>query len=190
MLSGMKRLPPLMLVFLVAVSAFAQKRPFTIEDFYRVKPVSDLSLSHDGRSLAYVVATPDLPRGKRRSRIWIMGADGGNARAVTNGDHDSGPKWAPDGSTIAFVRETEGLTNIWLLPLSGGEARQLTKISTGVSGLVWSPDGKWIAFATDVYPKCNGDDACNKKIGDAWSNGKLKAHMADGGLLYRHWKTW
>src|SRR5260370_14230066 len=105
MLSGMKRPAMLALIFLIAASAFAQKRAFTIEDFYRVKAVSDLSLSRDGHSLAYVVATPDLPRGKRSSRIWIMGANGGTAPAVTNGDRDSSPTWSPYGNPFAFVRE-------------------------------------------------------------------------------------
>src|SRR5258708_18714217 len=190
MLTRMKRLAALALVLIATLPALAQKRAFSIEDFYRVKQISDLVLSRDGRSLAYVVATTDLTRAKRSARIWIMDADGGNARAVTNGDHDSAPQWSPDGKTIAFVRETDGVANLWLLPLVGGEARQLTKVSTGVSGPLWSPDGKWIAFTTDVYPKCADDDACNKHIADTWSNGKLKAHMADNGLLYRHWKTW
>ena len=72
---------------------------------------------------------------------------------------------------------------------AGGAARKLTNISTGVSDPLWSPDSEWIAFSSDVYPECAGDDACNKKIADAWSKGPLKAHTADS-LLYRHWTEW
>ena len=54
---------------------------------------------------------------------------------------------------------------------------------------LWSPDGKWIAFSSDVYPECGADDACNKKIAERWTKGKLQAHMADS-LLYRHWTEW
>ncbi|OLE56383.1 MAG: hypothetical protein AUG74_19370, partial [Bacteroidetes bacterium 13_1_20CM_4_60_6] len=118
-------------------------------------------------------------------RLWIMDADGANARELTHGDADTSPHFSPDGKTVAFVRGG----NLYLLPLGGGEAQQLTKISTGVSDPLWSPDGKSIAFASDVYPECNADDACNQKIADRWSKGKLQAHMADS-LLYRHWTEW
>ena len=167
--------------------SFAQsKRAFTIEDLYRVKNVGDLALSPDGRMLAFTVTTSDLPHAKRTSNIWVMDVDGKNAHALTQGSGDSTPRFSPDGKQLAFLRDS----NLYLLPLAGGEAKQLTAVSTGVSDPLWSPDGKWIAFATDVYPECGSDDACNKKVGDRWSKGKLQAHMADNTLLYRHWTEW
>ncbi|HKS23354.1 MAG TPA: S9 family peptidase [Thermoanaerobaculia bacterium] len=180
----MKRL--LCLLFLVAVPALAQtKRAFTIEDLYRVRGLGDLSLSPDGATVLFTVVTSDLPHAKRTTRIWAMNADGSNARELTHGDSDTSPHFSPDGKSIAFLRSD----NIYLLPLGGGEAKQLTTLSTGVSDPLWSPDGKSIAFAADVYPECGADDACNEKVADRWSKGKLQAHMADS-LLYRHWTEW
>src|SRR3954454_18613359 len=69
---AMKRL--LLLSLVIAVSAFGQKRPFTLEDVYRIRNVGALSLSPDGRSVLYTVAVADLPHAKRTTHIWMMDA--------------------------------------------------------------------------------------------------------------------
>ncbi|HWW60954.1 MAG TPA: DPP IV N-terminal domain-containing protein, partial [Thermoanaerobaculia bacterium] len=163
----------LLAAFVLCVPLAAQKkRAFTIEDLYRVKSVSGLAVSADGRSAAFSVATPDLARAKRTSVVWMMNADGTGLRQVTRGSNDSSPSFSPDGRALAFVRSD----NVHLLPVAGGEARQLTTFSTGVADPIWSPDGRWIAFTSDVYPECGADDACNKRNADRVEQGKLKAH--------------
>ncbi|HST19973.1 MAG TPA: S9 family peptidase [Blastocatellia bacterium] len=179
----------LALLMLVPLSSsFAQKRPFTIEDLYRIKSISDVHISPDGKSVIYAVATPDLPREKRTTQVWMMDIDGRNARQITTGETSSAsPTFSPDGRWIAFISAKD--SNLYVMPASGGAARKVTNVSTGVADPLWSPDSKWIAFSTDVYPECGGDDNCNKKISETWSNGPLKAHMADS-LFYRHWTAW
>jgi Dipeptidyl aminopeptidases/acylaminoacyl-peptidases len=188
----MKRQLILFVILLVLPlsAASAQKRAFTIEDLYRIKSISDVHLSPDGKRIIYAVATPDLARAKRPTQIWLMDADGRNARQITSGDKSSAaPVFSPDGRWIAFISDRDGSSNLYVMSATGGEARRVTNISTGVADPLWSPDGKWIAFSTDVYPECNGDDSCNKRIAETWANGPLKAHMADS-LLYRHWTDW
>jgi dipeptidyl aminopeptidase/acylaminoacyl peptidase len=176
-------------LFLAATPVYAQKRAFTIEEFYRVRSVGDVQVSADGSRAAYTVTTNDLPRGKRTTQIWLMDLGTTRARQLTQGDGGgSSPIFSPDGRSLAFVSGREGDANLFLLPLDGGEAKALTHLSTGISDPVWSPDGKKIAFASDVYPECQ-DDACNKKTAETWHKGTLKAHMADT-LFYRHWTEW
>ena len=43
----------------------AQKRAFTIEDLYRVKNISDLHVSPDGKTVVFAVAISDLGRAKK-----------------------------------------------------------------------------------------------------------------------------
>ena len=177
------------------VSVPAQKRAFTIEDLYRVKNISDLHVSPDGKSIVFAVAISDLGRAKKTTHIWTMNIDGKNLRQLTTGETNaSSPSFSPDGKQILFVSSKDGSDNLYLVaanPLNVAKNpwRKLTNISTGVSDPLWAPDGKWIALSSDVYPECNGDDACNKKIATRWSEGPLKAHMADE-LLYRHWTSW
>ena len=185
-----KHLLPVIILALIPTTVLAQKRAFTIEDFYRVKSISDIHISPDRRSVIYAVTTSDLPRAKRASHIWMMGVDGQGARQITNGEKgESSPAFSPDGKWISYVASKDGGPQLYVMPAAGGEARKITKLSTGVSDPLWSPGGKWIAFSSDVYPECNGDDACNQKISDTWSKGPLKAHTAES-LLYRHWTDW
>ena len=173
------------LVLVLPLAAAPAKRAFTIEDLHRLKGVSDLEVSRDGKTLAFVVSTNDLPRATRTSAIWVMNADGSNQRQITRGEHDGTPRFSPDGKTLAFIRDSQ----IHLLPLAGGEAKMLTSFSTGITDPVWSRDGKAFVFSSDVYPECGADDACNEKLEKRWSEGKTNAHMADA-LLYRHWTAW
>ena len=60
---------------------------------------------------------------------------------------------SPDGKTLAFLTtsishrlENPGDTEIFLLPATGGEARQLTHNSALEAGLRWPPDSRWLHF--------------------------------------------
>ena len=188
----MKRFYPLAIALVLGVASpvWAQKKAFTIEDLYRIKSVSDLHVSPDGKWVVYTLGVSDLPRAKHSSHIWMMAIDGTGLRQMTQGDkNENSPAFSPDGKWIAFISDRDGNDNLYLLPVGGGEAKKLTDISTGVADPLWSPDGKSIAFSTDVYPECGSDDACNKKIATRWQEGPLKAHMANE-LLYRHWTQW
>jgi dipeptidyl aminopeptidase/acylaminoacyl peptidase len=179
---------PLLLIAMLTASAFAQKRAFTIEDLYRIKSLSDIQFSPDGKTILYSLGVPDFARAKRASSVWLMDADGKNARQVIASGVFS-PAFTPDGKWISFLSAKDGNVNLWTMPVTGGDWKQVTKLSTGVTDVVWSNDGKMVAFASDVFPECNGDDACNKRIAERWEKGPLRAHMADS-LLYRHWTDW
>jgi len=176
-------------LFLCATAAYAAGRAFTIRDFYRVRQLEALSLGPHGE-IVFAVKTSDLPAAKQTTHVWMMDDGGSHPRQLTYSDKgESAPALSPDGASIVFVSSRDGDANLYILPANGGEARKLTDLSTGVADPLWSPDGKWIAFSSDVYPECGADDACNKKIAERWTKGKLQAHMADG-LLYRHWTEW
>jgi dipeptidyl aminopeptidase/acylaminoacyl peptidase len=144
-------------------------RLITIEDLYAMKFLSRPRISPDGQRVAFVVTTIDDKKHQYRSSIWVAPTTGGEARRLTAGPtNTSSPVWSPDGRWLAFVSEREGeprsdeekeqkkqgkgKPQIWLLPLDGGEAHQLTFMEHGASSPVWSPDSTHLLFSAEVGP--------------------------------------
>ena len=88
------------------------------------------------------------PGGKRIAFVWagdIWGAsiEGGRAqRLTTHLAEESTPVFSPNGREIAFTSQRTGSWQIYIMPSTGGVARQITHHSEGHSLMDWYPDGK------------------------------------------------
>jgi Tol biopolymer transport system component len=76
--------------------------------------------------------------------LYVMRADGAEARRLTHGLNAAHPSWSPNGSELAF--DTSGTGSIDTIRTDGTELEQLTAGSED-SSPSWSPDGSLIAFA-------------------------------------------
>ncbi|MEP6743691.1 MAG: protein kinase [bacterium] len=60
---------------------------------------------------------------------------------------DSGPRWTPDGRALTYVDRRGETMNLWLQPLTGGPAQQISNFTQGgVFRREWSHDGKQVAI--------------------------------------------
>ena len=127
--------------------------PITPDVIYQLTNVSEPSLSPDGLRLAFTRSEIDKSTMESRSQIMLMTLPEGEPGPFTQGAKDSGPKFSPDGQTVAFLRpDDKERRQLWLIAVAGGEARQLTHGPSGVSEFAWSPDSSALVFVSDVDP--------------------------------------
>ncbi|HEX8765568.1 MAG TPA: PDZ domain-containing protein [Candidatus Acidoferrum sp.] len=81
--------------------------------------------------------------------LWSVPREGGDARQLTTGGHESWPIFSPDGNWIAFTGEYDGNVDVFVMPAEGGEPRRLTWHPGGDSAVGWTRDGKRVLFISD-----------------------------------------
>lgn len=58
------------------------------------------------------------------------------------------PRWSPDGRVVAFQRGDGVRFDVFVVPAAGGDARQLTRDNTLITGLSWLPDSRGIVYSS------------------------------------------
>jgi Tol biopolymer transport system component/DNA-binding winged helix-turn-helix (wHTH) protein len=60
-------------------------------------------------------------------------------------------RWTPDGKGLAYLERHDGISNIWIQPLGGGRARQLTNFKTlQITSFDWSHDGSQLVLVREA----------------------------------------
>ncbi|MGC9157373.1 MAG: S41 family peptidase [Terracidiphilus sp.] len=145
--------------------------------------------------------------------LWLTSTAGGTARRMTTSPGlEIFPHFSPDGKWIAFTGQYDGNFNVYVIPASGGQPRQLTfvpdigpvpeRMGPNNEVIAWTPDSKRIVFLSRR-------SSYNSWFGQLWSvsvdgglptrlaidRGGLLAFNADGSemvynRIFRNFRTW
>src|ERR1700686_4158350 len=88
--------------------AAAEKRNITEKDLFNFVWIGDAQISPDGSRVAFVRVTVNEKKEGYNTSIWVVPTTGTEqSHQLTKGDHDSSPRWSPDGKFLLFARATE-----------------------------------------------------------------------------------
>jgi dipeptidyl aminopeptidase/acylaminoacyl peptidase len=154
--------------FCIVVTTTAQTN-WSPEQCLQLKNITAVVPSPDAGKVLYTVreAVMTEDRSEYINQVWLCNSDGSNAIQLTKGDkNSSNPSWSPDGKWIAFTSSRDTKTNLYVLPVGGGEAEKFTDVKSAVGNYKWSNDGSMIAFT--MLDAADSKEEKNKKAKDDW----------------------
>jgi hypothetical protein len=114
----------------------AQLRRLTEDPFADLQP----AWSPDGRTLAFATDrfTTDLANLRTGPySIGLLDLASGRVSEIpgASGVRRLNPQWSPDGSSLYFLSDPDGITNVYQVNLASRQLSQVTNLFTGVSGI-------------------------------------------------------
>ncbi len=144
--------------------------PFaSLEDYIALPRIDAVALSPDGTRAVLTVATLNADKTGYDRALWEVPAGGGGTprRLTRSAKGEQGAAFTADGDLL-FVSarpDAEGgaedeAAQLWLLPAAGGEARAITRLAGGVSGIAAVADAASVAvLSADLLPSSDSLEA-------------------------------
>ena len=116
--------------------------------------------SPDGQRIAVVQVAHSFADARNPTKLglFVMNADGSNARRVAGKATSGDPAWSPNGRRIAFRRfngklGSIGNSDLFVVNADASGLRRLTRQAENMRWFAWSPDGRTIAYLrnSEVY---------------------------------------
>ncbi len=120
-------------------------------DIFEMEVADDPRISPDGERVVYVRRGFDIMTDRSRTALWVVGTDGSNHRAITDGSGAvSSPRWSPNGNRLLYVASDDGANQLFVRWMDTGQTAELTNVTESPGNIAWSPDGEWIALTMFV----------------------------------------
>ncbi len=169
-------------------SAQADVRGLQIEDLVRMERVGAPLLSPDGKKVLYTVRVTDMEKNRGITNLWMQDLNKPGKEQQLTTTEASDAEWSPNGDAVYFLSSRSGSSQIWRLPLQGGEAQQVTDLPLDVDNFRLSPKGDRILFSLAVFHDCKVLQCTTDKLA-AQKQQKTTGRIYER-LFVRHWDVW
>lgn len=186
-----RRIIPVLTLILAGVSRpGAAGGEMTLDDLLGYRTIDELRVSPDGRQVVAMVTEALVDENRFESDLYLAPINGASPprRLTTVRGREASPRFAPDGSVVAFIAGRGGPAQVWSLPVAGGEARVLTAHPEAVAGFEWAPNGVRLLYVAEPGETAGGtsrrepgDDA--RVLGRQWRNQRLYIAPAGPGSI-------
>ncbi len=153
-------------LILLCLTAIGQKNASTsFEKWISLKTVGGPIISNDGRTIIFAVTSTDWTNNSYDTELW-MSRDEQEPIQLTRTSKGSsgGARITPDNKFVSFIADRGEKSQLYLIPVAGGEALQVTKDEDGVGNYDWSPDGTKIAY-TKADPDSKKEKTTRDRFG-------------------------
>lgn len=176
---------------MAAGSALAAPRGFTVEDLVSMERVGKPVLSPDASRVVYTVRATELDKNRGHTELWMIDLRAARfvpQRLTNHAASSSDPQWSPAGDAVYFLSGRSGSSQVWRLPMAGGEAAQVTDLPLDIDNFRLAPTGDRVAMSVAVFRDC-ADLACTKARLEQRGKEKASGRVFER-LFVRHWDTW
>jgi len=159
---------------------------FTVEKLNQLNQLHDVTVSPKGDSLIYGIKKGSF---STDDHLYSQNIKTGKVNQLTShAKSEHNVVWADDAKSIYFLSSRSGSSQIWQLPLTGGEAKQISDLPIDINGFKLSKNGETFALSLTVKPGCK-DLACTVSAKKADKEKKFNIRAYDE-LMVRHWDEW
>ncbi len=178
------------LCLLAALPSLASARGFEVRDMVKLDRASAPLLSANGAQVVFAKRIVDADL-KASNSLWIRDLrtrDMAPPRQLTPAGWNVNSA-SIEGQNVYFLSAKNGSQQLYVMPLAGGEPRQLTDFALDVDSYRISPQGDRVLFSAGVFQDCGSDLDCTSKRLDKDKASKSSGQVFDG-MFVRHWDTW
>lgn len=125
-----------------------------IADFAHIIQLSDAEIAPDGFSAVFLHSRTILDENRNENQLMFIDLLTKNIRPlIMSRPGLAAPKWSPKGDQVAFLANVQGVRQVFILPMGGGESRQVSFSETAVKTYAWAPGADRIAYIAEGKPK-------------------------------------
>ncbi|MCK4836396.1 MAG: S9 family peptidase, partial [Candidatus Aminicenantes bacterium] len=187
----MKQISGLLLLVGLCLNLNAGPRAIQFEDMFQAGRLSHLTVSPDGKWIAFAVKTPDLKNNSYHTDVYALSIENKEIKKLTDSEANYYAPRFISRDMISLVSTRTGSPQLYVLSVSEPDKiKQVMakEITGGIGQYLWQPGARTLAFQKDIFPESESIEKSyekEKQIEESGINVKVLTS-----LMYRVWNQW